>query len=73
MGVAVLDHAIARLLQRILPLTHVGLQLVRDRGYFEMMVTAHSGVGLVLTSMTDRTRPRTVTPPTCRVAGIPLN
>src|ERR1700692_37120 len=73
MGIAVLDHAFARLLQRILPLTHVGLQWVRDRPYFEMMVTAHRGVGPVLSSMTDRTRPRTVTPPTCRVAGIPLN
>jgi hypothetical protein len=38
-----------------------------------MMVTAHRGVGLFFSSITDRTQPRTVTPPTCSVAGIPLN
>jgi hypothetical protein len=47
--------------------------LFLDRCYFEMMVTAHRGVGLVLSSMTDRTSPLTVMPPNCKVAGIPLN
>jgi hypothetical protein len=34
MGIAILDHAIARLLQGILSLAHIGLLPVRDRSYF---------------------------------------